>query len=99
MKRIKVFIVLMIVGSLFVFSQETKEIGKKEEKEEKVISPIGKGELYTLGRGDVIEIIVRNQPEFSGKFVIGPDGNIQYRFVGDIKAEGLTKEELKKKLL
>jgi len=96
MKRIKVFIVLMIVGSLFVFSQETKEIGKKEEKEEKVISPIGKGEPYTLGKGDVIEIIVRNQPEFSGKFVIGPDGNIQYRFVGDIKAEGLTKEELKK---
>ncbi|MBN2483759.1 MAG: polysaccharide export protein [Candidatus Omnitrophica bacterium] len=50
---------------------------------------------YTLGKGDVVEISVRNQPEFSGQFVVGPDGSIQYNFTGDIKAEGLTKDELK----
>ena len=50
---------------------------------------------YTLGIGDVVDILVRNQPEFSDKYIVGPDGNIQYAFVGDIKAEGLTKYQLK----
>ena len=56
---------------------------------------IGQGSSYTLGRQDVVQIAVRNQDEFSGQFVVGPDGNIQYAFIGDIKADGLTKDELK----
>ncbi len=48
---------------------------------------------YTLGRGDVIRLIVRGQPEFSGDFVIGPDGRIQYSYLGDLPAAGQTKEE------
>jgi polysaccharide export outer membrane protein len=51
---------------------------------------------YLLGKGDVVNIDVRNQPEFTGDYTIGPDGNIQYKFAGDVKAEGLTKEELAK---
>ena len=50
---------------------------------------------YTLGIGDVVAIEVRNQPEFSNSYIVGPDGNIQYAFAGDVKAEGLTKYELK----
>jgi len=60
---------------------------------------IGEATPYTLGNGDVIQITVRNQPEFSGQFVIGPDGKIQYTFVGDIEATGLTKAQLKEKLI
>jgi len=59
---------------------------------------LGEGQHYTLGKDDVVEITVRSQPEFSGQFIVGPDGNIQYTFVGDIKAQGLTKEELKDKI-
>ncbi|MBN1688145.1 MAG: polysaccharide biosynthesis/export family protein [Candidatus Omnitrophica bacterium] len=59
------------------------------------IEVIGEGSDYTLGIDDVVTVIVRNQPDFSGRFVIDPEGNIQYNFVGDIKAEGKTKEELK----
>lgn len=103
MRKIKIFetliMILIITGNLVVYSQQVEKVIEKKYTKEKEISPIGEGELYTLGKGDVIEIIVRNQPEFSGKFVIGPDGNIQYRFVGDIKAEGLTKEELKRVLV
>jgi len=59
------------------------------------------GELseYLLGQNDVVRIQVRNQAELSGDFVIGPDGNIQYSFVGDVKAEGLTKDQLKQTLI
>ena len=53
---------------------------------------------YTLGKNDVVEILVRGQADFSGNFIIGPDGKIQYNYVGDVKAEGLTKHELKEVL-
>lgn len=56
---------------------------------------IGQGGDYTLGVDDVLTIIVRNQPDFSGRFVVDPNGNIQYNFVGDVPAEGKTKEEVK----
>ncbi len=56
---------------------------------------IGEGSNYTLGVDDVVTIVVRDQPDFSGRFVVDPFGNIQYNFLGDIKAEGRTKEEIK----
>lgn len=49
---------------------------------------------YTLGRDDVVHIAVQGQPDFTGTYVIGPDGTIQYSFIGDVKADGLTKDEL-----
>lgn len=79
----------------------------QEKEQENVITPaeipaqpviIGEAAPYTLGNEDIVQINVRNQPEFSGQFVIGPDGKIQYTFVGDIEAAGLTKEQLKEKL-
>ncbi len=54
---------------------------------------VGEG-FYTLGRDDVIQVDVRNQPEFSGAFVIGFDGKIQYNYLGDIPVAGLTKYEV-----
>ncbi len=60
---------------------------------------VGEGSDYKLGIDDVVTIIVRNQPDFSGRFVVDPDGNVQYNFVGDIKAEGKTKEELKAEIM
>jgi len=53
---------------------------------------------YTLGPDDVIHIAVRNQPEFTGTFVIGHDGNVQFGFLGDVPADGLTKEELARRV-
>ncbi|MBN1793905.1 MAG: polysaccharide biosynthesis/export family protein [Candidatus Omnitrophica bacterium] len=53
---------------------------------------------YTLGKNDIVEILVRGQGDFSGQFIIGPDGMIQYNYVGDVPAEGLTKYELREVL-
>ena len=49
---------------------------------------------YTLGRDDVVYITVQGQPDFTGSYLIGPNGTIQYGFLGDVKADGLTKDEL-----
>ena len=53
---------------------------------------------YTLGPEDVIEIAVLRHPEFSGQYPINLEGKIQYKFVGDIEVNGLTKKELEKKI-
>ncbi len=53
---------------------------------------------YTLGPDDIIEITVRQHPEFSGSYTVGRDGKIQYRLVGDVPVAGLTKGQLSTKL-
>jgi len=50
---------------------------------------------YTLGKEDVIEISVLRHFEVSGEYVINNEGKIQYEFIGDIKIEGLKKDEVK----
>ncbi|MFC1753003.1 polysaccharide biosynthesis/export family protein [Thermoproteota archaeon] len=71
----------------------------------RVVRPTLEGEFlgasseYKLGKGDVVKVTVRNQPELSNIFIVDPAGNIQYSFVGDVKAEGLTKDELKNNLV
>lgn len=60
---------------------------------------VGEGSDYTLGIDDVVTIIVRNQPDFSGRFIVDPEGNIQYNFVGDIPTAGKTKQELKQEII
>lgn len=60
---------------------------------------VGEGSNYSLGIDDVITIIVRNQPDFSGRYVVDPEGNIQYNFVGDIPAVGKTKGDLKQEIV
>ncbi len=62
------------------------------------IEVIGEGERYTIGPGDILEIKVRNQPDFTGRFIVNTEGFLQYNWVGDVKAAGLTKEELKSEL-
>ncbi len=58
---------------------------------------IGNGP-YTLGRDDVLHIQVRNQPDFTGDYVIGPEGEIQYSYLGDVKVLGKNKQEIEELL-
>lgn len=53
---------------------------------------------YTLGPNDIIEIEVRRHPEFSGRYTVNSEGKIEYKFVGDIIVNDLTKAELKEQL-
>lgn len=56
---------------------------------------IEENSYYTLGEEDVIEISVMRHPEVSGQFIINNEGKIQYEFIGDLKIEGLKKDEVK----
>lgn len=49
---------------------------------------------YTLGEGDIIDIVVLKNSSLSKQLVITPDGKINYPLVGEIKAAGLTVKQL-----
>ena len=49
---------------------------------------------FILGAEDQIQIMVMNGPEFSGSHMIRPDGKITINLVGEVKASGVTPEEL-----
>lgn len=53
---------------------------------------------YTLGPDDTVEVTVMRHPEFSGIYPINLEGKLQYKFVGDIDVNGLTKKELEDKI-
>lgn len=90
---IVVFLLSLLLMANWGFAQEKIELEIRPRLD---TTALGQSvSEYTLGKGDIVKIDVRNQPEFSGEFIVGPDGNIQYDFVGDIKAEGLTKYELR----
>jgi polysaccharide export outer membrane protein len=61
--------------------------------------PFAESVKYTLGPDDIIAIEVRRHPEFSGEYTINSEGKIEYKFVGDIIVSGLTKLELKERLI
>ena len=49
---------------------------------------------YVIGPGDTLEINVFNEPKFSGKLPVRPDGMISITLVGDITASGYTPMQL-----
>ena len=55
--------------------------------------------FYLLGPSDAISINFVGIPSFNGVYMIGPDGNLTLPRLNEIYAEGLTINELRKKLL
>lgn len=53
---------------------------------------------YHLGSGDKLRIIVFGEDSLSGEFLVPGAGVISFPLVGDVKAAGLTVEELKNEL-
>ncbi len=59
---------------------------------------VAEASKYTLGPDDVIEIDIRRHLEFSGKYTVTAEGKIEYKFIGDVLVEGLTKVQLQERL-
>ncbi len=54
--------------------------------------------IFALGPDDVLEISIKNHPELSTGTVVDSWGLIRLPFIGELKAEGMTKEDLEKQL-
>nr|WP_203544818.1 polysaccharide biosynthesis/export family protein [Desulfovibrio sp. JC010] len=53
---------------------------------------------YRLGSEDIIEISVWGDEELAREVVVRPDGGVSFPLAGDVKAGGLTVNELRDKL-
>ena len=53
-------------------------------------APLGQGAGYAIGKQDVLNIVVFQQPDLSGKFTVENDGTISFPLLGRTKVEGLT---------
>jgi polysaccharide export outer membrane protein len=51
-----------------------------------------------IGTEDVISVAVRERPDLTGSFTVGPDGTLAVPLVGEVKAAGLTVSELSREL-
>ncbi len=52
------------------------------------------GNIYRLGPGDQLHIIVYGETDLTGDFTVSPVGTIAYPLVGEIPANGLTPDQL-----
>lgn len=53
---------------------------------------------YHIVAGDALEITVWKEESLSSKLVVRPDGGISLPLIGNIRAEGLTADQLKKEI-
>lgn len=51
-----------------------------------------------LGAGDVFEVRVYNEKELSGEYRVGPDGNIDFPFIGQVQVQGLAPSEVSQRI-
>lgn len=92
------YILLLIILFAFLSCSTNKAVVKNEaQPEQQQIPPIEISE-YILGFGDELEISVFRHDELNKKVRILPDGKIHYPLIGEIKAEGLSVNQLRDKL-
>ena len=60
--------------------------------------PVAKQEDYTIGAGDVLDIMVWKNEELTKKLQVRPDGKISLPLVGEISVEGKKVKELSDQL-
>lgn len=53
---------------------------------------------YRIVPGDVLDISVWKEEGLSSKALVRPDGGISFPLIGNLKAEGLTADQLKKEM-
>jgi len=56
--------------------------------------PTAAENVYHLGAGDQVRVITYDETQLSDTFTVGSDGNIAFPLVGEVKAAGLTPNEL-----
>jgi polysaccharide export outer membrane protein len=53
---------------------------------------------YVIGAEDVLAVTVRERPDLSGTFLVGPQGTIALPLLGEVKAAGMTPSQLSREL-
>ena len=80
------------------YSNSLNDINYSEDEKSTKKYIFSEKDEYILGPGDMIQIEVNNIRELSGRYRIGPTGELYLPRLKEIKAEGYTIEELRGRL-
>ncbi len=82
-----IFLVLALaISGCFGEPVQTQVVAKPAESAD--VGP------YKIGRDDVLDVLVWKEQQLSGRIRVGSDGNIMLPLIGQVKAAGLTTNEL-----
>lgn len=56
--------------------------------------PAAVSQVYRIGAGDKLKIVTFAEDRFSGEFAVHSDGNVAFPMIGNVRAQGLTAEEI-----
>lgn len=73
---------------------EYEVIGQDSE----YLAKLQQDQSYLIGCGDILQVLVWGHDELTTNNVVRPDGNISLPLIGDIQAEGLSVDDLKKEM-
>ena len=62
-------------------------------------SPVTPPPDYVIGKGDVLEVVYRDEKEISGDRLVRPDGKITIPLVGDVEVAGLAPEQAREAIV
>ena len=92
----KYFLIILVLFSYF--NNVFIEINAKTSNNTEQINDKKPFNEYLLGEGDVLDIIIENLEEISGKYKILNDGSIFMPLIGSINLNNLSLEEAQKKI-
>lgn len=86
--------------SIFVVACAPKQLRLEERKVSADTPDPAKppDEFYTIGAGDVLEVVVWKEPTLSGPVTVRPDGFITLSLVNEVQVVGLTTAQLRETL-
>ena len=76
--------------------QDVNETKKGVEVQSTSLGTAVDPKTYKIGAEDVIVVRVWREPDLSGPIMVRPDGKITMPLIGELKAEGMTPDELGK---
>ncbi len=93
-KSLKLFFLITAVFFIFACSSEYNIIPQNSNQ----LVKLHEYQPYVIGCGDMLRVVVWGHDDLSVNAVVMPDGKVSLPLVGDIHAEGLSVEALKKEL-
>jgi polysaccharide export outer membrane protein len=84
-RAVTVAVVIVLIGGAFACARLSKEVLEEASRTTKE---------FLLGPEDVLEVVVWRNQDLSRQVVIRPDGMISLPLIGDVKASGLTANQL-----
>jgi len=94
-ERPRFWIVLLILGVLFpARAQGPSQSGQGQATVAPVQRPVAQDPNYIIGPQDILDISVWKEPELTRSVPVRPDGKISLPLLNDVRAAGLTPNQL-----